>query len=275
MVELDLENYFGTMDHGWLARMLEERIDDGPFLRLIGKWLKAGVLEIDGRVEHPVTGTPQGGVVSPVLANVYLHFVLDLRFHRKVKRACQGEVCLIRYADDAVCAFEHAEEADRFLTDLEARVAKFKLRLSPTKTRRLALLRSEGGRESFDFLGFEFRWGRDRQGRPHLKRRTARKSLRKSLQRFTLWCWEHQHTPIRRLMVEEKQKLRGYYRYFGVYDNSRSLWQFHFAALRILQKWLNRRSDRRIYNWTGFRALLEHFQVPRPVTAPPVRPSRS
>jgi len=275
VIELDLENYFGTIDHAWLTRMLEERIDDGPFLRLIRKWLKAGVLETDGQVVHPATGTPQGGVVSPVLANVYLHYVLDLWFHRKVMRACDGEACLIRYADDAVCAFEHAEEADRFLTDLEARLAKFGLRLSPAKTRRLAFSREAGGRESFDLLGFEFRWGQDRRGRPHLKRRTARKSLRKSLRRFTLWCREHRHTPIRRLFFEVNQKLRGYYRYFGIYDNSRSLWEFHFTAMRVLQKWLNRRSDRRSYNWAGFRALIDHFQVPRPVTAPPARPSRS
>jgi group II intron reverse transcriptase/maturase len=275
VVELDLENYFGTIDHGWLTRMLEQRIDDGPFLRLIRKGLKAGILETDGQGVHPATGTPQGGVVSPVLANVYLHYVLDLWFHRKVARGCRGEACLIRYADDAVCAFEHAQEADRFLLELEARLAKFGLKLSPTKTRRLAFSREGGGRASFDFLGFEFRWGRDRQGRPHVQRRTARKSLRKSLARFTLWCREHRHTAIGHLMKKVSQKLRGYYRYFGIHGNSRSVWLFHFTAMRILQKWLNRRSDRRSYNWAGFRELLEHYQVPYPVTAPPVSVTRS
>jgi hypothetical protein len=255
--------------------MLEERIDDAPFLRLIRKWLKAGILETDGQVEHPATGTPQGGVVSPVLANVYLHYVLDLWFHWKVRRGCRGEACLIRYADDVVCAFEHAAEADRFLIDLETRLSRFGLKLSPTKTHRLAFSREGSGRESFDFLGFEFRWGHDRQGRAHLKRRTARKSLRKSLARFTLWCREHRHTPIGRLMRKVSQKLLGYYRYFGIYDNSRSVWQFHFMAMRILQKWLNRRSDRRSYNWAGFHALLEHFQIPYPTAAPPTRAKRS
>lgn len=272
VVEIDMENYFGTIEHEWLARMLAERIDDGPFVRLIRKWLKAGILEVDGQVTHPITGTPQGGVVSPVLANVYLHYVLDLWFHRKVLRGCRGEACLIRYADDVVCAFEHGSEADRFLVDLETRLSKFGLKLSPTKTRRLAFRREEGGRQSFNFLGFEFRWGRDRLRRPHLKRRTARKSLRKSLARFTQWCREGRHTPIGRLMKKVCQKLSGYYRYFGIYDNTGSLWRFYHQAMGILQKWLNRRSDRRSYTWVGFAALLEHFQIPHPVAAPPTRP---
>lgn len=264
VVEVDLENYFGTIDHGWLQRMLAERIDDGPFLRLIGKWLKAGVLETDGQVIHPTTGTPQGGVVSPVLANVYLHYVLDLWFHRRIVKRCQGEASLIRYADDFVCAFERAEEADWFLVDLEARVGKFGLRLSPTKTRRLVFSREGDGKASFDFLGFEYRWGQDRQGRPHLKRRTARKSLWASLRRFTDWCRSNRHRRLGDLFGELNRKLAGYYRYFGIYGNHPSLRQFHTAAVRTLYKWLNRRSQPRSYNWAGFRALLQHFEVPQP-----------
>ena len=212
VVEVDLENYFGTIDHAWLVKRLEQRIDDRPFVRRIRKWLKAGVLETDGTVVHPTTGTPQGGVVSPGLANVYLHYVLELWFHRNVAKRCQGEACLIRYADEAVGAFERADEADRFLGDLEARVAKFGLRCSPTKTRRLAFPRMDGGKEAFDFLGFEFRWGRDRQGRPHLTRRTARKSLRASLRRYTAWCRANRHRRMRDLFRELDQKLGGYYR---------------------------------------------------------------
>jgi len=264
IVEVDLENYFGTIDHKWLQRMLAERIDDGPFLRLIGKWLKAGVLETDGQVVHPATGTPQGGVVSPVLANVYLHYVLDLWFHRRVARRCRGEACLIRYADDFVCAFERADEADRFLVDLETRLEKFGLRLSRTKTRKLQFSRTGNGRASFDFLGFEFRWGRDRRGRPHLKRRTARKSLRASLRRFTDWCRSNRHRRLGDLFRDLNRKLTGYYRYFGIYGNGHSLSQFHFAVVRILYKWLNRRSQSRSYNWAGFRAVLEHLAISQP-----------
>ena len=264
VVEVDLENFFGTIDHEWLVKMLEQRIDDGPFLQLIRKWLKAGVLETDAHVIHPTTGTPQGGVVSPVLANIYLHYVLDLWFHRRVAKRCQGEACLIRYADDLVCAFEKAEEADRFLGELEDRLGKFGLRLSPTKTRRMAFPRGGEGKESFDFLGFEFRWGRDRQGRPHLKRRTARKSLRASLRRYTAWCRSNRHRRLHDLFRELNQKLQGYYQYFGIYGNDRSLRQFHLAAVRILYKWLNRRSQPRSYNWAGFRVVLQHFEVPLP-----------
>ena len=265
VVEVDLENFFGTIDHDWLVKMLEQRVDDRPFVRLIRKWLKAGVLETDGEVVHPTTGTPQGGVVSPVLANIYLHYVLDLWFHRRVARRCQGEACLIRYADDFVCAFERADEADRFLVGLGGRLAKFRLRGSPAKTRRLAFPREGGGKESFDFLGFEFRWDRDRQGRPHLKRRTARKSLRASLHRYTEWCRTNRHRRMRDLFRELNQKLGGYYRYFGIYGNSPSLRQFHRQALRILFKWLNRRSQPRSYTWPGFLDLVRHFEVPQPV----------
>ncbi len=212
VVEVDLENFFGTIDHDWLLKMLEQRIDDRPFVRLIRKWLKAGVLETDGEVTHPATGTPQGGVVSPVLANIYLHYVLDVWFHRRVAKRCWGEACLIRYADDLVCAFERADEADRFLVELGGRLAKFGLRCSPAKTRRLAFPREDGGKESFDFLGFEFRWGRDHQGRPHLKRRTARKSLRASLRRYTEWCRANRHQRVTELFRELNPKLGGYYR---------------------------------------------------------------
>ncbi len=265
VVEVDLENYFGTIDHDWLVKMLEQRVDDRPFVRLIRKWLKAGVLETDGEVIHPTTGTPQGGVVSPVLANIYLHYVLDFWFHRRVAKRCRGEACLIRYADDLVCAFERADEADRFLAELEERVAKFGLRMSPAKTRRLPFPRTGGGKEAFDFLGFEFRWGRDRQGRPHLKRRTARKSLRASLHRYTEWCRANRHRRMSDLFRELNQKLGSYYRYFGLYGNSPSLRQFHRQAMRILFKWLNRRSQPRSYTWPGFLDLVRHFGVPPPV----------
>jgi len=265
VVEADIKGFFDHLDHDWLMRMLEERIEDGPFLRLIRKWLKAGVLDTDGQVVHPATGTPQGGVISPILANVYLHYVLDLWFHRVVKSRCRGEACLIRYADDFVCAFQYQAEAEQFYQELGERLSKFGLELATEKTRVLPFSGTRApGRTSFDFLGFEFRWGWDRAGKPHLKRRTARARLRESLRRFTVWCRQKCRGSLRALFKELNAKLRGYYNYYGVHGNYASLQQFYDQAIRILYKWLNRRSQRRSYNWTGFRELLQHYRVERP-----------
>jgi len=265
VVEADIRSFFDNVDHEWVIRMLEERIDDRPFLRLIKKWLKAGILEPDGEVMHPVTGTPQGGIVSPILANVYLHYVLDLWFHKVVKKYCRGEACLIRYADDFVCAFQYQEDAERFYRVLGRRLGKFGLEISEEKTRVMKFSRhDQPGKASFDFLGFEFRWGKDRGGRPHLRRRTSRKKLRRSLKNFTEWCKANRHQRLDVLFRKLNAKLRGYYNYYGVIGNYASLMQFFKQALRILFKWLNRCSQRSSYNWRGFQELIKLFNIERP-----------
>jgi RNA-directed DNA polymerase len=191
VVEADISGFFDNIDHAWLLKMLAESVDDKSFLWLIEKWLKAGVLETDGKVLHPVTGTPQGGIVSPILANIYLHFALDLWFQKVVIPHCSGEACLIRYADDFVCAFEKEEDAKRFYQALGERLKKFNLELSAEKTHILPFSPTGPmGNTSFNFLGFEFRWGIDRAGKPHVDKRTAHKSLRNSLSRFKLWLKE-------------------------------------------------------------------------------------
>jgi group II intron reverse transcriptase/maturase len=263
VVEADIRGFFDNIDHDWMMRMLAERIDDRALLWLIKKWLKAGVLDTDGQVIHPVTGTPQGGIVSPVLANVYLHYVLDLWFHKVVKPCCRGEACLIRYADDWVCGFERKEEAERFYQELGSRLGKFGLELSAEKTRVISFSLSGEG-SSFEFLGFEFRWGKDRKGEDRVKRRTARKKLRGSLKRFTEWIKESRHLRLGVLLERLNGKLRGYYNYYGVCGNYVSLEQFFGCAMRILMKWLNRRSQRRRYNWVGFKEVLVRFGVERP-----------
>jgi RNA-directed DNA polymerase len=178
VVEADIQGFFDNLDHDWLLKMLAERIDDQALLHLIAKWLKAGVLDTDGKVLHPTTGSPQGGIISPVLANIYLHYALDLWFHKVVRPQCRGEACLIRYADDFVCAFEYEVEAQRFYNTLGSRLAKFGLTLAAAKTRTIAFSQGDNlGQTSFDFLGFEFRWGHDRAGKPQVKRRTARRKL--------------------------------------------------------------------------------------------------
>ena len=265
VVEADIKSFFDNVDHEWMIRMLEERIDDRALLWLIKKWLKAGVLDTDGKVIHPATGVPQGGVISPVLSNVYLHYVLDLWFHKVVKKYCRGEACLIRYADDFVSAFQYEDDAKRFYTALGKRMAKFGLGLSVEKTRVIPFHRDPPtGQTRFEFLSLEFYWGTDRGGRAHLKRRTSRKKLRASLKHFTTWCRENRNLRLQEMFRQLNAKLRGYYNYYGVIGNYASLNQFFKQAMRILYKWLNRRSQRRSYNWQTFAELLEHFAVEQP-----------
>lgn len=265
VVEADIKGFFDNLDHDWLLKMLAERVDDKALLWLIGKWLKAGVLDTDGKVLHPETGTPQGGIISPILANVYLHYALDLWFQKVVIPHCNGEACLIRYADDFVCAFEKEEDAQRFYEVLGKRLGKFGLELSAEKTQIIPLsAKASPGKTSFNFLGFEFRWGKDRLGKPHVDRRTARKSLRNSQKCFTQWCRDNRHRRLPELFKALNAKLRGYYNYFGVYGNLPSLNAFYFHAIRTLWKFLNRRSQRKSYNLAGFKQLMEQFGVAKP-----------
>ena len=187
--------------------MLMKRIDDKPLLKLIRRWLKAGILEIDGQVLHPVTGTPQGGIVSPILANIYLHYVLDMWFEESVKAHCKGQAYLCRYADDFVCAFELESDAQRYYKVLPKRLAKFGLEVAPEKTSIIQFDRKSTCR--FDFLGFEIYWGRGRYGGRVLKRRTSRKKYNTALVGFKGWCQKHCHLPKALLFAKLNRKLRG------------------------------------------------------------------
>jgi group II intron reverse transcriptase/maturase len=265
IVEMDIKSYFDSIDHEWLMRMLELRVDDKPFLRLIKKWLNAGVLNTDGKVLHPIAGTPQGGNISPLLANVYLHYALDKWFAVVVKARCGSRANLIRYADDSVCVFEREEDANWFRKALEERLKKFKLELSAEKTRVIQFDRMKNaGETSFDFLGFEFRWGTDRKGKPNLKRRTSRKKLRNSKKNFTQWCRTNRHQKLPKLFTTLNAKLTGYYNYYGVIGNFRSLNEFYSHVRSTLYSWLNRRSQRHSYRWETFAQLLERYRVPTP-----------
>lgn len=265
VVEADIKGFFDNIDHKWLLKMVAERVDDKSFLWLIEKWLKAGVLETDGKVQHPETGTPQGGIVSPILANIYLHYGLDLWFQKVVIPRCSGEACLIRYADDFVCAFEKEEDAQRFYEALGERLGKFKLELSAEKTQIIPFSpKRDLGTSCFNFLGFEFRWGKDRAGKPHVDKRTARKSLRKSLARVKVWCKDNRHRRLPELFKTLNAKLRGYFNYYGVHGNLPGLAEFYYHVIRYLQRYLNQRSQRKSYNWEGFKQLLAQFGVLKP-----------
>jgi len=262
VVEVDIKGFFDHIDHELLLSMLEMRIDDKPFLNLIRKWLKAGILDTDGKVLHPITGTPQGGIVSPILANVYLHYVLDVWFEEVVKTHCKGQVYLCRYADDFVCAFEYESDAQRFYQVLPQRLAKYGLEVAVEKTNMLRF--DKDAKTRFEFLGFEFRWGLNRWGNPGLKRRTARNKYRTSIANFTQWCKDHCRLPKAELFAKLNQKLRGYWNYYGLRGNYESLSDYFYQITQILLKWLNRRSQRQSYTWTSFSELLKDFSILRP-----------
>jgi RNA-directed DNA polymerase len=265
IVEADIKGFFDTIEHDWMIRMLEERINDKPFLRLIQKWLKAGILDTSGEVIHPATGTPQGGIVSPVLANVYLHYALDLWFEKRIKRRCKGEALITRYADDWVCAFQYKQDAELFYQQLSGRLGKFGLEVCPEKTRILLFSRNKRKQsETFDFLGFEFSRDISRNCKPIIKRRTSRKKLRNSIAGFTEWIKTNRNKKISKIMTTLKSKYRGYWNYYGVIGNYDSLETFYYRTVGILFKWLNRRSQRLSYNWTGFKELLKQFSIPVP-----------
>jgi RNA-directed DNA polymerase len=264
--EADIKGFFDHIRHDWLVRMLEQRINDGAIIRLIRKWLRAGILEEDGRIEHPESGTPQGGIVSPVLANVYLHYVLDLWFERKVRKTNRGQSRLFRFADDFVCCFDYRQEAQAFASAVQERLAKFGLELALDKTQTLRFGRNGGGHNGrFDFLGFEFRWEKSRtRGHAIVKRRTSRKKLRGAVERFTEWIREHRHQKLKPLMETVAQKHQGHWNYYGIIGNSESLRDYRTLTLRTLFKWLNRRSQRGSYTWQSFNRLLQRFSVPLP-----------
>jgi RNA-directed DNA polymerase len=212
LVEADVQGFFDHLDHDKLLEMLSLRIDDGAFVGLIRKWLKAGILEPAGHVVHPDSGTPQGGMVSPVLANAYLHYVLDLWFARVVKPRCKGEALLCRYADDWVCAFRLREDAERFYRVLPKRLERFNLTLAPDKTRLLRFSRFHPSmRRRFSFLGFEFFWKEDRKGTPRVMRRTARKRLQGACGRIKEWIQSSRHLLVRDFFDGLNRRLRGHY----------------------------------------------------------------
>jgi RNA-directed DNA polymerase len=265
VVEADIKGFFNNLRWEWLEEMLEQRIADGAFLNLIRKWLRAGILEEDGQVIHPQTGTPQGGVVSPVLANLYLHYVLDLWFERMVRPQQQGHCRMIRYADDFVACFEYRHEAVAFEKALQDRLAKFGLEVATDKTKTLRFGQNGGPHNGrFDFLGFEFYWEPDRQGQPRVKRRTATKKWRAGMQRMRDWVKTHRHQKLSRTIKTLKAKLRGTWNYYGLIGNYRRMKLFYEATCRTLYKWLNRRSQRQSLTWSAFNRMLARFQVPPP-----------
>lgn len=221
VVEADIKGFFDHLNHETLMKMLDVRVGDGTIRRLIKKWLKAGVIAEDGQIFKPIEGTPQGGVISPILGNVYLHYVLDLWFEQEIKKNCDGEAYLMRFADDFVALFRYARDAEMFYRKVRERLAKYNLELAEDKTRIISFSRFRKYENTcFSFLGIEFRWGISNNGKDIIKRRTERKRLQRAFLEITEWCRENRHQRIRKQTETMKQKLQGHYNYYGIAGNS-------------------------------------------------------
>jgi group II intron reverse transcriptase/maturase len=268
VLEVDIRKFFDTLDHGQLQQLIQRRVRDGVLLRLIGKWLKAGILE-EGNVTYPDEGTPQGGVISPVLANIYLHEVLDVWFEQEVKPRMKGRAELVRYADDFVICFERQEDARRVTEVLPKRMEKYGLTLHPEKTRLVEFRppspedKGRGGPGNFDLLGFRHYWGKSRWGRWVVKRKTATSRLSRALKKVALWCRLNRHRPIQEQHHCLKQKVRGHYSYYGITGNWAALTAFAREVENRWYKWLSRRSQKGLKP-EGFWRLLKQFPLPAP-----------
>jgi RNA-directed DNA polymerase len=274
VVEADIKSFFDTLNHDWLIKFLEHDIADRKFIGIIKRFLKAGIME-SGKMIVKEEGSPQGNGASPILANIYLHYVLDLWFEKVVKRGCKGQAYLIRYADDFVCCFQHKEEAERFYKDLIARFEKFNLELALEKTKILEFgrfakenreTRGEGKPETFNFLGFTLYCSIDsRNGFFRVKVQSNRKKITSKLKKLNGWLKEHRHFEVKDTIRRINQSLTGHYHYYGVTDNTKSLERFRQLVVSLLFKWLNRRSQKRSYTWETFRkGLLVTFPIIQP-----------
>src|SRR5215467_12336410 len=272
IAEADIKGFFDNVDHDWMMRMLEHRIADKRVLRMVRRFLVSGVME-QGETRASEEGVPQGGSISPVLANVYLHYALDLWFEKVYRKRCKGKAKLIRYADDFIVCLTNREDAMKFPAELAERLKKFGLEVEPTKTKVLEFGRDAERHararrtkpETFDFLGFTHYCSRTKDGRRfRMKRVTSRKKFRAKLAALKEWLKRIRMKPMQWIMQRLGLKLRGHYQYYGVTDNYRGVARFYHEVRKMLYKWLNRRSQRRSYTWAAFEELLKALPLPKP-----------
>jgi len=267
VLEVDIRKFFDTLDHSHLRELLQRRVRDGVLLRLIGKWLHAGVME-DGAIHYPEAGSPQGGVISPLLANVYLHYVLDEWFETEVKPRLRGSAQLIRYADDFVLVFTDESDARRVQAVLGLRFAKYGLTLHPDKTRLVRFRRPRSGPSpkpgTFDLLGFTLYWGRTMRGGWAVKTRTARSRLVRACKAINQWCRQNRHRPIPEQQATLVRKLLGHFRYYGRPGNYDAIARFRRLVVKMWHKWLSRRSWKSYLAWKKFQRLLTRHPLPLP-----------
>lgn len=269
ILEIDIRQFFDTVERGIFFDLLHHRVNDGGIDRLLGKWFQVGILD-GGQMSYTDLGTPQGGVISPLIANIYLHYVLDDWFVKEVKPRLKGRCFLIRFADDAVMGFEYEADARRVLAVLPKRFEKYGLRLHPDKTRLVRFIRPIYGAEkdsvngTFDFLGFTHYLAKSRQGAWVVKRRTMRKRLRRAISRYAEWCKYNRHLPVKEQWEKLSQKLRGYYQYCGIRGNYDSIFWVYYKLRYAWRRWLSRRSQKGGISWDTFQKILTRFPLPKP-----------
>ncbi|MCA1837333.1 MAG: group II intron reverse transcriptase/maturase [Actinobacteria bacterium] len=272
VLDVDIKSFFDTIDHGQLRSFLDQRVRDGVLRRMIDKWLKAGVLE-EGAIRYPDGGTPQGGVISPLLANVYLHHVLDTWFESMAKPALRGEAFLVRYADDFVIVCAMKSDAERLMAVLPKRFGKYGLTLHPEKTRLVCFTKphstsnrngGDGGAGTFDLLGFTHYWRRSRRGQWVVGQKTATSRLTRAIRKVAEWLRYNRNRNVAHQHRDLVPKLRGHYQYYGITGNSDALRSFYEAVRREWHRWLNRRSQRNNMVWDRFERLLQQYVLPRP-----------
>jgi group II intron reverse transcriptase/maturase len=267
VIDMDISKYFDTIDHGLLREMISRRVSDGVITRVIGKWLNAGVMDGDKR-EYPGKGTPQGGVISPLLSNLFLHEVLDDWFVKVVKPRMRGKAGMVRYADDAVIICGLKDDAERIFKVLGLRFEKYGLKIHPEKTRLLDFTKpgnnQSKGNSSFTFLGFTHYWTKSRKGRWMVGRKTDSKRLKRAITAVNAWCKANRHLKMREQWEKLKAKVMGHYAYYGMSLNSQSISEFYLRVKAIWLKWLNRRGGQRSRNWETFNGYLRNWPLPKP-----------
>lgn len=271
ILDADVRSFFDEMDHAHLRAFLDRRVRDGVIRRVIGKWLNAGVMD-GGVLSYPSAGTPQGGVISPLLANVFLHEVIDKWFAEEVVPRLRGRAFMVRYADDFVLVFEYERDARRVYEVLAKRLARFGLRLHPDKTRLVPFRRppkaggasGRPGPGTFDMLGFTHYWGKSKRGHWVVKQKTAMSRMRRGLKALNVWCRRHRHAPLPWQALRLNRHLLGQYGYYGVCGNYECLRRYRSRLLRIWHQWLGRRSQKGYLPWDAFERLLARYPLARP-----------